>query len=250
MSLDEQKKKTEKKKPPIFTLRLNQELIDKISKLSSEMGVSKSKIAKSYIQLSDNVIVEPNLNITTFTKMDLSLFPTEVLKESLNLLPEKNQYSIGDKLGTIINNNSQIIGLQSLDEKRKLIQGLNWIKFTPVHLVNEEMDQKTKEIKKIKKQFWGIPKDIWPLEVIHAMLFRIIYNQRYNSNWEMSIFKDFLSETQKIQKDFMRNPKKYSKYNKKKDFIMKFKNEIGSRKENFAAEYIYYYFDVLCIEEE
>ena len=192
-----------------------------------------------------------SLDLTTFTKMSLSLFPAEILKELLDSQDERKQISIGDKLGTIINNNFQIMGLQNLEEKRKLIHGLNWIKFTPVQLhIDEEIDSKSKERNKIEKQFWGIPKDTWPILVIHAMLFRLIYNQKYTSNWDLKLLKDFLSETEKKQKDFTKNPKKYSIYNKKKDFILKFANEIGCHKENFESQFIYYYFDVLRIEEE
>ena len=246
----EPKKETPKKKPPIFTLRLNEDLIKKVNRLSSEMGVSKSKFAKSYIQLSEFFLVEPNLNLTTFSKMDLSIFPTEILKDFIESLDEKKQISMGDNLGTIINNNFQIMGLQNLEEKRKLIHGLNWIKFTPVHLIVEEIDQETKKIEKINKHFWGIPKDTWPILVIHAMLFRLIYNQQYNILWKLGLLNDFLSESEKKQKDFTKNPKKYSIYNKKKEFILKFANEIGCHKENFKAEHNYYYFDVLRIEEE
>ena len=246
MNLQEKKEKTEQDKPPIFTLRLNEELIARINKLSGEMGVSKSKFAKSYIQLSDYFLVEPNLNVTTFTKMPLSIFPIEVLKDLLQLLPEKNHISIGDKLGILINNNFQITGLQNLEEKRALIQGLNWIKFTPVHLVDEIFNPETKKTQKIEKQFWGIPKDMWPILVIHAMLFRLIYNQRYNSNWETSIYKNYLGLSPKERK----NPKNQKEFTKVKDFLFKFESEIGSRKENFESEHIYYYFDVLRIEEE
>ncbi len=237
----------------MFSLRLKPKLIARINKLSGELGVSKTNIARSYLQLSEYVLVEPSSDLTTFTKMSLSIFPTEILKELLDSQDEKKQISIGDKLGTIINNNFQIMGLQNLEEKRKLIHGLNWIKFTPVQLIDEEIDPNNTKDKikiKIKKQYWGIPKDTWPILVIHAMLFRLIYNQKYTSNWELKLLKDFLSETEKKQKDFAKNPKKYSIYNKKKDFIIKFANEIGSRKENFEAEHIYYYFDVLRIEEE
>lgn len=139
--------------------------------------------------------------------------------------------------------------LQSLEEKRKLIQGLNWIKFTLVHLINEENDPKTKDVKKIKKQFWGIPKDMWPISVIHAILFRLMYNQRFNSHWETSIYKKYLGLTPNKRKGFKKNPKILKKFNKVKDFLFKFDNEIGSRKENFEDEYIYYYFDILRIEE-
>ena len=240
--------KTEENK--MFSLRLNPKLIERINKLSIEMGASKAKIARSYLQLSDFFLVEPNLDITTFTKMGLSIFPTEFLKDLLDSQNDRDQILMGDKLGTIINNNFQIMGLQNLEEKRKLIHGLNWIRFTPVHLIGEEEDPKTKEIKKINKQFWGIPKDTWPILVIHAMLFRLIYNQKYTSNWELKLLKDFLSETEKKQRDFTKTPKKYSIYNKKKEFILKFANEIGCHKENFEAEHNYYYFDVLRIEEQ
>ncbi|QEE14585.1 CopG family transcriptional regulator [Promethearchaeum syntrophicum] len=247
------KKKIPEKRPPIFTLRLNEELIEKIDKLSGEMGVSKSKFAKSYIQLSEYFLVEPNLNLTTFAKMDLSIFPTEILKDLLQLLqllPEKNQIAIGDKLGTIINNNFQTAGLQNLDEKRELIQGFNWIKFTPVHLIDEEKVSKTKETQKIERQFWGIPKDMWPISVIHAMLYRLIYNKKFNSIWEASLYKKYLELTPERKKNFKKNPKIYKDLNKVKDFLYEFEGEIGSRKENFEAEHIYYYFDVLRIEEE
>ena len=240
--------KTEENK--MFSLRLNPKLIERINKLSIEMGASKAKIARSYLQLSDYFLVEPNLDITTFTKMGLSIFPTEILKDLLDSQNDRDQILMGDKLGTIINNNFQIMGLKNLEEKRELIQGLNWIRFTPVHLISEEEDPKTKEIKKIDIQFWGIPKDTWPILVIHAMLFRLIYNQKYTSNWELKLLKDFLRETEKKQKDFTKNPKKYSIYNKKKEFILKFANEIGCHKENFEAEHNYYYFDVLRIEDE
>lgn len=240
----------EEQEKKMFSVRLNQNLIDRLNKLSGELRVSKAKIARSYLQLSDYILVEPNLDLTTFTKMSLSIFPTEILKELLDSQDEKKQISIGDKLGTIINNNFQIMGLQNLEEKRNLIHGLNWIKFTPVQLSVEEIDLKSKESNKIEKQFWGIPKDSWSILIIHAMLFRLIYNQKYTSNWELKLLKDFLSETEKKQKDFAKNPKKYSIYNKKKDFILKFANEIGCHKENFQAEYIYYYFDVLRIEDE
>ena len=240
--------KTEENK--MFSLRLNPKLIERINKLSIEMGASKAKIARSYLQLSDYFLVEPNLDITTFTKMGLSIFPTEILKDLLDSQNDRDQILMGDKLGTIINNNFQIMGLQNLEEKRELIQGLNWIRFTPVHLISEEEDPKTKEINKINKQFWGIPKDTWPILVIHAMLFRLIYNQKYTSNWELKLLKDFLRETEKKQKDFTKTPKKYSIYNKKKEFILKFANEIGCHKENFEAEHNYYYFDVLRIENE
>ena len=192
--------------------------------------------------------------------MPLSIFPIDILKELLQYLPEKNYIPIGDKLGTIINNNSQIIGLQTLEEKRGLIQGLNWINFTPVTLIDVEDDPKSKEKQKsknnpenkkqIKIQYWGIPKDIWPLEMIHAMLFRIKYNQRYNSHWESSTLKKFLRQTKKKRIDFKKNPKRYTDFNKVKDFILKIAFEIGSRKENFENEFNYYYFDVFRIEED
>ena len=243
--------KTEENK--MFSLRLNPKLINRISKLSSEMGASKAKIARSYLQLSDYFLVEPNLDISTFTKMGLSIFPTEILKDLLQLLqllPEKNQIVIGDKLGTIINNNFQIAGLQNLDEKRELIQGYNWIKFTPVSLTDEEKDPKTKDILKIKKDFWGIPKDMWPISVIHAMLYRLIKNKRFNSNWEADLYKKYLELTPDKRKAFKKNPKVPKVLSKVKDFLFLFEDEIGSRKENFEAEHIYYYFDVLRIEEE
>jgi len=241
---------TEPEENKMFSLRLKPKLIARINKLSGELGVSKTNIARSYLQLSDYILVEPSLDLTTFTKMRLSIFPTEILKELLDSQDEKKQISIGDNLGTIINNNFQIMGLQNLEEKRKLIHGLNWIRFTPVELIVEEVDPKTKVVQNIKKQYWGIPKDSWPILVIHAMLFRLIYNQKYTSNWELKLLKDFLRETEKKQKDFTKNPKKYSIYNKKKEFILKFANEIGCHKENFEAEHNYYYFDVLRIEDE
>ena len=252
----EQKEGTpEEKSPPpsIFTLRLNEDIIKKINKLSGEMGVSKSKFAKSYIQLSEFFLVEPNLNLTTFSKMDLSIFPTEILKDLLQLLqllPEKNQISIGDKLGTIINNNFQIAGLQNLDEKRELIQGYNWIKFIPVSLTDEEKDPKTKDILKIRKDFWGIPKDMWPISVIHAMLYRLIKNKKFNANWEAGLYKKYLELTPEKLKSFKKNPRINKDLNKVKDFLFIFEDEIGCRKENFEAEHIYYYFDVLRIEDE
>ena len=248
----EPKKETPEKKPPIFTLRLNEDIIKKINRLSGEMGVSKSKFAKSYIQLSKFFLVEPNLNLTTFSKMDLSIFPTEILKDLLQLLqllPEKNQIIIGDKLGTIINNNFQIAGLQNLDEKRELIQGFNWIKFIPVSLVDEEKDPKTKEIVNIKKDYWGIPKDMWPISVIHAMLYRLIRNKKFSSTWEASLYHKFLELPPERKKIFKKTPKSYKDLNKVKDFLYEFEGEIGSRKENFESEHIYYYFDVLRIKE-
>ena len=130
-------KKPEENK--MFSLRLNPKLINRISKLSTEMGSSQAKIARSYLQLSDYFLVEPNLDISTFTKMGLSIFPTEILKDFLDSQTEKDQILLGDKLGTIINNNFQIMGLQNLEEKRKLIHGLNWIRFTPVHLMGSTM---------------------------------------------------------------------------------------------------------------
>ena len=244
---NDQKKETPEKKPPIFTLRLNEDLIKKINKLSGEMGVSKSKFAKSYIQLSKYFLVEPNLNLTTFAKMDLSIFPSEILKELFQLLPENAHISIGDKLGIIINNNFQITGLQNLEEKRLLIQGLNWIRFTRVDLTDEEIDPKDSKKKiEIEKHFWGIPKDSWPILVIHAMLFRLTYNQRYKDNWELSMYKKYLDLTPEKRKKNIKNVRDFSKV---KNFLLKFENEIGSRKENFEAEHIYYYFDVLRIED-
>ena len=237
--------KTEENK--MFSLRLNPKLIDRINKLSIEMGASKAKIARSYLQLSDYFLVEPNLDITTFTKMGLSIFPTEILNDFLESLNRKDQILMGDRLGTIINNNFQIMGLQNLDEKRKLIHGLNWIKFTPVQLIDEEINLETKKIENIVKQFWGIPKDTWPLLIIHAMLFRLTYNQRYKDNWELSMYKKYLDLTPEKRKKNIKNVRDFSKV---KNFLLKFEIEIGSRKENFETEHIYYYFDVLRIEEE
>jgi len=249
MSLPEQKKKIQRSESP-FTLRLKQEFIKKLNLLSIEMGVSKSKIVKSYIHLSNYFLVEPNLNLTTFTKMDLSVFPKEILKGLLHKLSETEQISIGDNLGTIINNNSQIIGLQSFKEKRELIQGLNWIKFTPVTLYEEEKNTETDKVEKIKKEFWGISKDMWPISIIHAMLFRIMYNQRFKDHWETSIFIKYLELTPKKRRDFRKNPKLNKVFTKVKDFVLKFDGEIGSKMENFDEEYKYHIFDILRIEDE
>jgi len=66
----------------------------------------------------------------------------------------------------------------------------------------------------------------------------------------LELLKKFLGQSEKKQIDFKKNPKRYTDFNKVKDFISKFAYEIGSRKENFEAGHNYYYFDVLRIEEE
>ena len=241
--IDKNLNRKEKREKKIFSLRLDQDLIRNINRLSEELDVSKTKIARSYIQLSDYFFLEPNLELKTFTKMSLSIFPKDILKDLLHSLSEKDKISIGDKLGTIINNNSQVIGLNTIEEKRKLIQGLNWIKFTPVHLIvkiKNEKDPKAIESTSNEGQFWGIPKEIWPIETIHALIFRLLYNQRYNSNWETNLLKKFLNQPEK-------NLKKNSDFNKNRDFLLKFKNEIGCRKENFESEHIYYYYEIFRI---
>jgi hypothetical protein len=223
------------KKP--FTIRLEEKTIEYLSRVGKELNSTPAAISRNYLSLSKFFITHSNLKSSTYDGRTLSMIPKEIFNELLLNTSPEYKYKFGDNLGIVLITNSQILGLHNIHEKIELIKGLGWIDIT---IINEADGRK----------FYGFPKKFWPLETIHALLYRILENReftkQFDGRWTTSILREFLplgiEDLKKRAKDDKKGPNKAIH-----DEISRYRSQLGGRMLNFDETQTHFVFDRLLL---
>ena len=166
--------KPSKKVKRAFTIRLDEDLLNQLERLGK--NTSKAMIARSFLDLRRYIILKPNQHnpITAVDGTPFALLPINLWGSILHVLPSAKQLEIGDELGKIININCGLDdNVQSQLDKMSYLQGLGIFECTEV----------TGKFRGEKRSFLGIKAKVWPLDVMHALLYRLLHNHQIPEEW-------------------------------------------------------------------
>ena len=111
----------------------------------------------------------------------------------------------------------------------------------------EEKDPESENI----TRYWGIRSKDWPLELIHALLYRLLHNRKYppKAEWTMDFLKKYIEVSKDERNRIAKEAKKNTLEKNMPYLIQKFESELGGRLENFANGVLFYKFECLKIPE-
>lgn len=195
MSTPKEEKKKEQSEVSRFedekralTVRMGNTLFEKIEEVAEELGQKPAAIARNYLNLSPYIFIKSNLEITTRDNNPLILFPAsifELIMDTLRTQPEEKQKEIGDKLGSLININADILRMVTLKQKLELIKTLGWFQY----LYSDHL---------------RIPRSFAPPFVVVALLYRMETKKKISTEWT---FQNLVAEN-------LNDPKYEKKENK------------------------------------
>jgi hypothetical protein len=222
------KGKQKRLKKVAFTMRLEESITDRLESLTQKS--SKAAVARNYLNLANYFIVNPNLTLEMPDGTQLMVVPKTTMQNIYHSLKRTQMIEVGDELGRIFNINFSLRQCNTIAEKIIYLQSIGWFDI--------------KEIKKIQNDqsiiYYGILAKLWPLDLLHAFLYRILGNHKYPEEWRIEEFLEFLKL----------NPEKWEKEKKKQSgrkiapMIDKFKGVLGGHLQNFEEDCDYYLFDV------
>lgn len=231
----------EKKVKKPFTIRLDEILLNRLERLGKKS--SKAMVARNYLDLSRYIILKPDSidQIQTTDGTPLALLPINLWGSILHGLPSAKQLGIGDELGKITNINSSLNrALESppltLFDKLSFLQEMGLF----------DCQKISGEYRGEKQTFMGIEAKNWPLNVIHALLYRILHNHQIPEDWmdiEPSVAEHIEDSEKSINK-----LKKASAFRNKLNFVKDFQIELGGVRDNFSEDVAYFKFSRLVLE--
>ena len=165
------------------------------------------------------------------------MLPINLWGSILHVLPSAKQLEIGDELGKIININCGLDdNVQSQLDKMSYLQGLGIFECTEV----------TGKFRGEKRSFLGIKAKVWPLNVMHALLYRLLHNHQIPEEW-MDIGSNVAEHIEDSEKS-INKLKKTSAFRNKLNFVLVFQEELGGFRENFSEDCAYFKFSQLILD--
>lgn len=222
------------KKP--FTIRLDTDLLDRLERLGKKS--SKAMVARNYLDLSRYIVLKPDSidQIQTTDGTPLALLPIKLWGSILQSIPGAKQLTIGDELGKITNINSSLNKLHhSPHDKVSFLQDLGLFNCQEI----------SGEYRGEKQTFLGIEAKNWPINVIHALLYRLLHNHQIPEDW-MDIDPNVAEHIEDPEK-IINKLKKTSAFRNKLNFVLEFQKELGGLRENFSDDCAYFKFARLII---
>jgi hypothetical protein len=229
-----------KVKKEAFTIRVESELIESLARVGNLIKLKPATMARLYIQMAQFFLIQSSLDIQSFDGKEMTVLPRQIWLDAIKEFDDDRKLRLGDEMGILINNNSQMNGFQTIDQKVEFMRGLGWFEIRP-------FEERTPEKKSI---YWGILAKSCPLTVIHAMLYRVLYNRQFPGGW-MGYLRDHgmktMDQLNAIKND--KTNKKENRYQDLPDIIQRFRDELGGRPENFLPDVTYYKLEKLKMEE-
>lgn len=222
-----------------FTLRLEEDLIERLENIAQ--NTSKAAVARNFLNLSHFIITQPDFSTEFPDGTQLMMLPKNLLKNIFSKLERVEQLEFGNELGRIFNTNCSIRRISSINNKILYLQTIGW--FDVKRFPGKSMDGK-------KITHYGIQARIWPLDLIHAFLYRILHNHQYPNEWRIENFKDLLRLN---SKEFNREIKNYRNdpdFKKIPDIINEYEKMLGGHIQNFSEDCFYYLFDSLAVVDD
>lgn len=231
--------KINERKP--FTIRLDAEIFDKLELLGEQNNLSKAKVASSYLQLCNVAITKSSLNLETYDGIKLSLLPRDILGLLFENQSSDAQFKIGDNLGLSVETNCRILEYHSLDQKMSYLEQLGWFEIMPIAKTENGHDKSIK--------YYGISTKFWPINIVHALLYRMLYMKKIPEDWTIEILKAYLpmSDEELKREAASKNVKNNPQLRNLQKRIQDYKTELGGIIENFAPDCSYYIFEILRI---
>ncbi len=221
-----------------FTLRLEENLLERLEYIS--INSSKAAVARNYLNLSNYLVVNPDLTIEYPDGTQLMMMPKNMIKDLISNLKRDTMLEFGNELGRIFNTNCSIRQIQTISNKIKYLQTIGWF---DIKLIPKKDKNGTNWI------HYGILAKYWPLDLIHAFLYRILHNHQYPYAWQIEKYKEMLSLSDKKLKTEKKNVRNDPTFKKHPNMIEEFKEFLGGHFDNFNEDCVYYLFDRLAMKQ-
>jgi hypothetical protein len=200
---------------------------------------SKAMVARNYLDLSRYIVLKPDSTeqIQTTDGTPLALLPIKLWGSILHAIPSSKQLTIGDEMGKITNINSSLSKLHhSPLDKIVFLHDLGLF----------DCQEISGEYQGEQQTFLGIEAKNWPLNVIHALLYRLLLNHKIPEDW-MDIDPNVAEHIEDPEKT-INKLKKSSAFRNKLNFVLEFQKELGGLRENFSDDCAYYKFSQLIMD--
>ncbi|UYP45776.1 hypothetical protein NEF87_002061 [Candidatus Lokiarchaeum ossiferum] len=220
-----------------FTIRIEQSILDNLKKASDNTRLRQATQARTYLQMSQFVVTQSNLGIEAYDRSPMGLYPKKIWGNLLESLPENKQFEVGDSLGMMILTNCGIMQIESLESKMDFLAGLGWfdIRMFPereeTNLVN----------------YYGILAHDWPINVVHALLFRILTQHEFPSKLTVKTIKNYYGKTVEQIRSLSRQKKNADIYNTPEPLIQ-YIETLDGREQNYSPDCSFYIFNKLKTE--
>ncbi len=158
-------------------------------------NLKRSDIARAYLNLCQTVVVKTNQRIFLTDDTEVGFMPMNFLREVFSEISDEKQLNLGDNLGTLASQNCQLKSIHTWQEKITYVQSLGWFKI-------QEIDQEDE-----KGKWWryhAIYSPDLPLNVIHALIYRLLEGTKYPVTLTEDYLKDNLKD--KFKKVKRKNP--------------------------------------------
>lgn len=220
-------------------MRLENDLINQLENIAQK--TSKAAVARNYLNYSYYLIARPDLSTETPDGTQLLMLPKNLVKDLFNRLNRDEQYELGNELGRIFNTNCSIQQITTIPEKISYLQVLGWfdIKMIPKEASNGK-----------NITYYGISAKVWPIDLLHAFLYRMLHNHQYPYGWQIDQFKDLLDLSGKKLEREKRKYKSEPVFKKYPNMIEDYQEHIGGHTQNFNEDCFYYLFDAISIQDE
>ena len=216
-----------------FTIRIEQSILDNLKKASDNTRLRQATQARTYLQMSQFVVTQSNLGIEAYDRSSLGLYPKKIWGNLLENLPESKQFEIGDSLGSMILTNCGIMQIESLESKMEYLSGLGWF---DIRMFPERDGEKL-------EHFYGILAHDWPINVLHALLFRILSKHEFPSTYTTSLIQKYQNKKNDI-KTLGKKKNNTDIYNNYEPLI-KYFEILDGREQNYSPDCSYYLFNQL-----
>ncbi|MHA1672910.1 MAG: hypothetical protein ACTSYI_04730 [Promethearchaeota archaeon] len=209
----------------MVSVRMDMAIRLQLDKLGRKHNLKRSDIARSYLNLCQTVVVKTDQQIFLNDDTEVGFMPMNFLREVFSELSDEKQLNLGDNLGTLARQNCQLKSIHTWLEKIYYVQSLGWFKIEEI----EEEDEKGS-----KWKYYAIRTPDMPLNVIHALLYRLLEGSKYPT---------ILTETY-LRENFKDKFKKAKRKTPDGDW-KKFMDKLAGIEENFNAGTSIFKFNVL-----
>lgn len=168
----------------VITVRIEEELNDKIEELKEKLGITKADLIRNYLNISKYVIKQKS-SIQSLNNRDLIIIKRSFLRKLIDNANQSDQINLGDKLGRFINDIARINGrINDIGYKLDLCDSLGFF------LRDIDHDN-----------YVNILKKFGPKKFVEAFTWRLFKQAEFNPKYTDEELKGSKSLTQQYKKE-------------------------------------------------
>ncbi len=220
-----------------FTIRIEQQILDNLKEASNNTRLRQATQARTYLQMSQFVVTQSNLTIEAYDRTPMGIYPKEIWGNLLKSLPVVKQFEFGNTLGMMVLTNCGIMGIESIEDKMEFLAGLGWF---DIRMFQEKKGTKD-------YSYFGILAKNWPINALHAFLFRILTQSEFPSQLKVDIIQKYKTKSNDQIRNYGKQKKNVDLYGYS-EALVKYREMLDGRVQNYSPDCSYYLFNQLKTE--